>query len=233
MFHDRIVSKNCDDLISIAHHNELSLLLGYEMKCIIKDIPNFALDKVLDFDLEEICMYCVVNCIENTYIANYVKIRKQLEDEENTNEREETSQYPPIISYDESGKEEEPYIQPISLIRSSKKRIKPTHDAKQKKKRRRSKGKKASLPNDVAPTTHCDDNSCYTIGAIHTINDENDMFENIFLQLMFVPSLGMLCLMKMIFLASHVLICKVVMMIACLLPMMIILMKVGLEECTL
>ena len=30
LFHDRIVSKNCDDLISLAHYNELSLLLGYE-----------------------------------------------------------------------------------------------------------------------------------------------------------------------------------------------------------
>ena len=30
LFHDRIVSKNCDDLISLAHHNELSLLFGYE-----------------------------------------------------------------------------------------------------------------------------------------------------------------------------------------------------------
>ena len=30
LFHDRIVSKNCDDLISLAHYNELSFLLGYE-----------------------------------------------------------------------------------------------------------------------------------------------------------------------------------------------------------
>ena len=29
--------------------------------------------------------------------------------------------------------------------------IKPTHDVEKKKKRRRSKGKKVSLPNDVAP----------------------------------------------------------------------------------
>ena len=79
-------------------------------------------------------MYCAVNCIENPYIANYIKKRKQIEDEENTNEREETSQYPPIISYDESGNEEEPSIQPISLIRSSKNRVKPTHDVKKKKK---------------------------------------------------------------------------------------------------
>ena len=44
LFHDRIVSKNCDDLISLAHHNELSLLLGYEeMKHISKVIPEFAL----------------------------------------------------------------------------------------------------------------------------------------------------------------------------------------------
>ena len=85
-------------------------------------------------------MYCVVNCIENPYIANYIKKRKQIEDEENTNEREETSQYPPIISYDESGNEEEPPIQPISLIRSSKKRIEPTHDVVKKKKRKRKRG---------------------------------------------------------------------------------------------
>ena len=45
---------------------------------------------------------------------------------------------------------------------------------KKKKKRRRSKVKKVSLPNDVAPTTHRDDDNCYTIGAIHTINDESD-----------------------------------------------------------
>ena len=101
-FHDRIMSKNCDDLISVPHHNELSLLVGYEeMKRITKDLPEFVLDKVLDFDLEEIYMYCAVNCIENPYIANYIKTRKQIEDEEDTNEREETSQYPPIISYDE------------------------------------------------------------------------------------------------------------------------------------
>ena len=43
-----------------------------------------------------------------------------------------------------------------------------------KKKRRRSKGRKVSLPNDVAPITHRDDDNCYTIGAIHTINDESD-----------------------------------------------------------
>ena len=80
-------------------------------------------------------MYFAVNCIENPYITNYIESRKQLEDEENTNEREEISQYPPIFSYDESGNEEEPSIQPISLIRSSKKRVKPTHDAEEQKKK--------------------------------------------------------------------------------------------------
>ena len=143
LFHDRIVSKNCVDLISLAHHNELSLLLGYEeMKHITKVIPDFALDRVLDFDLEEIYMYCAVNCIENTYIANYINKRKQIEDEENTNEREETSQYPPIISDDESSNEEELSIQPISLIRSSKRRIEPTHDVVKKNKRKRKRGKR-------------------------------------------------------------------------------------------
>ena len=175
LFHDRIVSKNCDDLISLAHHNELSLLLGYEeLKRLTKHIPKFNLKKFLDIDLEEIYVYCAVNCIENPYIANYIKKRKQIEYDENTNEMEETSQYPPIISYDESGNEEELSIQPISSIRSSEKKVQPTHNVKKKNKKRRSKGKKVSLPNDVAPTTHCDDDNCYTIGDIHTINDESD-----------------------------------------------------------
>ena len=92
------MSKNCDDLISLAHYNELSLLLGYEeMKRQTKIIPEYNLERFLAFDLAEIYMYCAVNCIENPYIANYIKTRKQIEDEENTNEREETSQYPPII----------------------------------------------------------------------------------------------------------------------------------------
>ena len=74
LFHDCIMSKNCDDLISLAHHNELSFLLGYEeMKRISKVIPKFALHGVLNFDLEEIYMYCAVNCIENPYIANYIQ----------------------------------------------------------------------------------------------------------------------------------------------------------------
>ena len=59
LFHDRIVSKNCDDLISLAHHNELSLLWGYEeLKRLTKDLPDFALKKFLDIDLEKI--YCIV-----------------------------------------------------------------------------------------------------------------------------------------------------------------------------
>ena len=78
LFHDLIVSKNCDDLISLAHYNELSLLMGYEeMKRITKHLPEFARYKLLGFDLEKIYMYYVVNCIENPYIANYLKKRKQ------------------------------------------------------------------------------------------------------------------------------------------------------------
>ena len=52
LFHDLIVSKNCDDLISLAHYNELSLLLGYEeMKRQTKIIPEYNLEKFLDIDL--------------------------------------------------------------------------------------------------------------------------------------------------------------------------------------
>ena len=123
---------------------------------------------------------------------------------------------------------------------------------KKKNKIRRSKGKNVSLPNDVAPTTHCDDDNCYTIGAIHSINDEsdyandmkrpklgyamfdeNDMFENTFVAINFCPKLGDATFDEDDIFTSQVLICKFVMMIAWLLLMMTILMKVGLEECQL
>ena len=86
------------------------------MKRITKGFPNPK--RFLDFDLEEIFMYCAVNCIENPYIANYIKKRKQIEYEESTNEREKenVSQNPPSVYYDESCNEEELPIQPISSI---------------------------------------------------------------------------------------------------------------------
>ena len=82
-------------MISLAFHNELSLLLGYEeMKHLIKDLPEFAHKKFLDIYLEKIYLFCVENCIENPYIANYLKKRKQIEDDDNTNGRDF-----PISSY--------------------------------------------------------------------------------------------------------------------------------------
>ena len=38
-------------------------------------------------DVSDVYVFCVENCIENPYIANYIKKRKQIEDDENTNER--------------------------------------------------------------------------------------------------------------------------------------------------
>ena len=58
-------------------------------------------------------MFCAVNCIENPYIAKYLKSRKQMEYEESTNERENVSQNPPSVYYDESGNEEDLPIQSI------------------------------------------------------------------------------------------------------------------------
>ena len=54
------------------------------MKRITNYLPEFARYKLLNFDLEEIYMYYAVNCIENPYIANYIKKRKQIEDEDVT-----------------------------------------------------------------------------------------------------------------------------------------------------
>ena len=70
------------------------------MKHITKGFPNP--ERFLDFDLEEIYMFCAVNCIENPYISNNLKTRKQIEYEESTNERENIFKYPPSVYYDES-----------------------------------------------------------------------------------------------------------------------------------
>ena len=76
---------------------------------------------------------------------------KPIEYKRNTNERVKISTFPPIVSHDEIGDEEELPIRPISSIRSLKKLIKLTHDVVKKKKRRKNRGRKASLPNNVAP----------------------------------------------------------------------------------
>jgi hypothetical protein len=76
----------------------------------------------------------MVNCKENAYIANYRKMGKPIE-YKNTNERVKISTFPPIVSRDETGYENEHPMQPISSIRSSKKLIKPTHHVEKKKKR--------------------------------------------------------------------------------------------------
>ena len=48
-------------------------------------------------------MFCVVNCNENAYIANYRKTGKPMEYKRNTNERVKISTFPPIVSHDEIG----------------------------------------------------------------------------------------------------------------------------------
>ena len=99
----------------------------------------------------------------------------------------------------------------------------------------------------------CDDNNCYTIGAIHTINgesdyandmqrhklgdvmfDENDMFESLLAVINVCPKLGDAMFNQDDIFSPQVLMCKFIMIIACLLLMIIaIFMKVGSEECQL
>ena len=96
-------------------------------------------------------MFRMVNCNENAYIANCRKMGKPTGYKRNTNERVNISTFPPIVSHDEIGNEQELPIQSISSTRSLKKLIKPTHDVVKKNKRRKKRGKKVSLPNNVAP----------------------------------------------------------------------------------
>jgi hypothetical protein len=146
------MAKYCNDLTALELYNELYLFLGCEELTHKNSwFEVFILTKDIENNLEEIYMFCMVNCNENAYIANYRKTGKPIEYKRNTNDRVKISTFPPIVSHDELGDEEELPIQPISSIRSSEKLIKPTHDVVKKKKRRKSRGKKVSLPNNVAP----------------------------------------------------------------------------------
>ena len=152
LFHDRIMAKYCNDLTALELYNELYLFLGCEELSHKNSwFEVFILMDDIETNLKEIYTFCVVNCNQNAYIANYRKTGKPIEYKRNTNERVKISTFPPIVSHDEIGDEEELPIQPISSIRSSEKLIKPTHDVVKKKKRRKSRGKMVSLPNNVAP----------------------------------------------------------------------------------
>ena len=70
-------------------------------------------------------MFCMVNCNENAYIANYRNMGKPIEYIRNTNGRVKISTFPRIVSHDETSDEEELPIQPISSIRCSKELINP------------------------------------------------------------------------------------------------------------
>ena len=63
--------------------------------------------------------------------------------------------------------------------------------------------------------------------------DENDMFENLFAEINVCPKLGDATFDEDDISSPQVLICKFIMIIQCLIFMMVILMKVGLEECKL
>ena len=117
-FHDRSVSKYCDNLISQELYNELCLFLGCEELSHENSwFEAFIFTDHAETTLEEIYVLCMVNCNENVYIANYRKTGKPMESKSNTNERVSISTFPPIVSHDEIGDEEELPIQPISSIR--------------------------------------------------------------------------------------------------------------------
>jgi hypothetical protein len=119
--HDQIMAKYCNNLTTLELYNELILFLGCEELTRKNSwFEVFILTDDIETNLKEIYTFCVVNCNENSYIANYRKMGKQIEYKRNTNERVNISTLPPTVSHDEIGDEEELPIQPISLIRSSK-----------------------------------------------------------------------------------------------------------------
>ena len=131
------MSKYCNNLITLELYNELCLFLGCEELSHKNSwFEAFIFNDHVETTLKEIYMFCMVNCKENAYIANYNKMGKPIECK-STNERVKISTFPPIVSHGEIGYENELPMQPISSIRSSKKLIKPTHEEKEKTKKQR------------------------------------------------------------------------------------------------
>ena len=77
LFHDRIMYKYCNNLITLEIYNELCLFLGCEELSHKNSwIEAFIFTDHAETNLKEIHMFCMVNCNENAYIANYRKTGK-------------------------------------------------------------------------------------------------------------------------------------------------------------
>ena len=109
------MSKYYNNLITLELCNELCLFLGCEeLTHKYSWFEVFILSNDIENQLKHIYMFCVVNCNENAYIANYRKTVKPIEYKRNTNERVNISTFPPTISHDETCDEKEIPIQHIS-----------------------------------------------------------------------------------------------------------------------
>ena len=66
------MTKYCNNLITLELYNELCLFLGCEELSHKNDwFDIFLITNDNETNLQEIYMFCVVNCNENAYICNY------------------------------------------------------------------------------------------------------------------------------------------------------------------
>ena len=108
------MAKYCNNLVTLELYNELCLFLGCEELSHKNSwFEAFIFTDHVETNLKEIYMFCMVNCNENAYIANYRKMGKPIEYKRNTNERVKLFTFPPIVSRDETGYENELPMQPI------------------------------------------------------------------------------------------------------------------------
>ena len=76
--YDRIASKHCDDMITLERYNEFCLFWGCEELSHKNNwFETFILTEDIETNLRETYMFCVVNCKENDYVANYKKMENQ------------------------------------------------------------------------------------------------------------------------------------------------------------
>ena len=88
LFHDQIVSKYCNNLITLELYKELCLFLGSEELTHKNSwFEVFILTDDIKTNLKNIYMFCMVNCNENAYIANCRKMGKPIEYKRTNNER--------------------------------------------------------------------------------------------------------------------------------------------------
>jgi hypothetical protein len=158
----------CDDKITPNQHDELTLFLGCEelsRKTSLVDMSAFDINSIL-----HVChVYCVKDCLANTYIQNIVK-DEALPNYDRTNmcfvliNEEESSKVSSIVSVNKLGYVEKLPFKPLPTKKNKKK----------KKKKSKRREETISSPKHVAPIIVFDESELDDVPMLVTYSSDHD-----------------------------------------------------------